>query len=573
QIIGMNSFEFIAEKDRAAAMKNMEIALEVGQSGLVGYNLLRKDGSEFPGELSASVIRDMAGNPINFIAVVRDITERKRIEERLQESEQQYRLLADNVTDVIWTMDLELNLTYISPSVTRQRGYEVEEALSESLADILTPASLKAATEALGEGLVWINTGDGDLDRMSNVELEMRHKDGSTIWTETTANILFDQDGVAVGLVGISRDITERRRAEDFLRESEEKLRLIYESVPEGIIITDLEGKILDINDGLMHMRGCDTKEDIIGMSCYELFAERDRVRVLEMRQDLVKTGSSEACRYSFMTKDGSEFPVTFSAAVMRDASGQSAGIVAIGVDMTQQQKMQEQLILANRLASVGQLAAGIAHEINNPLTGVIGVSRLLIEKDLSDEIRGEVEIIENEARRAANIVDGLRTFAQDKGARKVPVDINGIIQEVLQLRSHEQRASNIKVDERYAFGLPYITASGAQMRQVIVSLIINAEQAIVEAHGRGKLTVTTEEAGDMVRVAISDDGPGISPESMKNLFTPFFTTKGVGKGTGLGLSICHGIVTEHGGTLTAESEPGRGATFIIELPVAAGGG
>ena len=172
------------------------------------------------------------------------------------------------------------------------------------------------------------------------------------------------------------------------------------------------------------------------------------------------------------------------------------------------------------------------------------------------------------EAKRTANVVKGLLTFARKQGTEKALVDINSIIQGVLQLRSYEQRVSNIEVNARFAPDLPQVMGNGAQLQQVFINIIVNAEQAMLEAHGRGKLTITTERVGDIVRASITDDGPGISPENMRKLFTPFFTTKEVGKGTGLGLSICHGIVTEHGGKIYAESELGKGATFIVELPI-----
>ena len=199
----------------------------------------------------------------------------------------------------------------------------------------------------------------------------------------------------------------------------------------------------------------------------------------------------------------------------------------------------------------------------------IIGFSGLVLErKDLQDDMRRDMEIVHNEAQRISGIVKGLLTFARKQGTEKGPVNIHSIIQGVLQLRSYEQRVNNIEVDTRIAPDGPRVLGNGPQLQQVFLNIIINAEQAMFEAHKRGRITVTTEEAGDLVRISFADDGPGISPESMQKLFTPFFTTKEVGKGTGLGLSICHGIMTEHGGRIYAESEPGKGATFIVELPV-----
>jgi signal transduction histidine kinase len=192
------------------------------------------------------------------------------------------------------------------------------------------------------------------------------------------------------------------------------------------------------------------------------------------------------------------------------------------------------------------------------------------MSKDIPDDIKGDLVIINKEAKRTAGIVRNLLTFARHHPAAKKLVDINKIIEAVLQLRAYEQQVHNIEVNTRFAPDLPNVMANGFQLQQVFINIIINAEYFMIEAHGRGTLTITTEHVGDMVRASFADDGPGIAKENLPHLFDPFFTTKGMGKGTGLGLSICHGIVTEHGGRIYAQSEPGKGATFVIELPIQA---
>ena len=234
-----------------------------------------------------------------------------------------------------------------------------------------------------------------------------------------------------------------------------------------------------------------------------------------------------------------------------------------------EREKMQEHLIVQDRLASIGQLVSGIAHEMNNPLTGVIGFSELLMKRtDLPDDAKADLKIVNGEAQRTARVVKGLLIFARKQKTEKESLDINSIIQSVLQLRSYEYKVSNIEVDTQLAPELPQVLGNNGQLQQVFINLIVNAEQAMLEAHNKGTLTIVTERVGDIIKASITDDGPGISPENMKKLFTPFFTTKEVGKGTGLGLSICYGIVTEHGGKIYVESEPGKGTTFVVELPI-----
>jgi signal transduction histidine kinase len=210
---------------------------------------------------------------------------------------------------------------------------------------------------------------------------------------------------------------------------------------------------------------------------------------------------------------------------------------------------------------------SGIAHELNNPLTSVIGFSQLLMEGNIPDNVKEDLGTVYSEAQRAAAIVKNLLTFARKHAPVKQLSQVNIIVEDVLRLRAYEHRVNNIEVDRRLATNLPEIMVDHFQMQQVFLNIIVNAESAMLEAHGKGKLVIATEKVDGVIRVTFADDGPGITKENMGHIFDPFFTTKEVGKGTGLGLSICHGIVTGHGGRIYAESELGKGATFVVELP------
>jgi signal transduction histidine kinase/HAMP domain-containing protein len=236
--------------------------------------------------------------------------------------------------------------------------------------------------------------------------------------------------------------------------------------------------------------------------------------------------------------------------------------------DVTEDRDKQEQLYLTDRLVSVGEMAAGIAHELNNPLAGVIGLSQLLLDEEMSDGAKEDLKLIYNEAQRAAAVVKNLLAFARQHTVERKAVQINAVVEDVLSLRAYEHKANNIRVTTRFDNHLPEIIADPFQMQQVFLNIVLNAEQAMMAAHKKGTLTITTERVDGNIKVSFSDDGPGISPENMRKLFSPFFTTKEVGKGTGLGLSICYGIVTNHGGRIYAQSELGKGATFVVELPV-----
>jgi len=232
----------------------------------------------------------------------------------------------------------------------------------------------------------------------------------------------------------------------------------------------------------------------------------------------------------------------------------------------------QAQLIQSEKLSALGKLIAGVAHELNNPLTAVMGYAQLLQgSRGLTPEIRRDLDKIYAQAQRAARIVEHLLTFARQHKVERVLVNINDVLEKTLEFRAYQLVVNNIQLkmdlDERDLL----VLADPNQLQQVFLNLINNAQEAMVDYRGRGSLAVTTRLVGDVVRIEFTDDGPGIAPEAMSRLFDPFFTTKEVGKGTGLGLSICYGIITQHGGRIWAENSPLGGASFIIELPVAEG--
>lgn len=241
---------------------------------------------------------------------------------------------------------------------------------------------------------------------------------------------------------------------------------------------------------------------------------------------------------------------------------------VKLNQEITQRKRIEEQLIMTDRLASIGELASGIAHEINNPLTSIVGFSQLLMEENPPEDIKKDLDIIHNEAKRACDIVKNLLTFARKHTPVKQVTSLNKIIDEVLKLRAYEQSINNIQIKTHFAPDLPEITTDHFQIQQVFLNIIINAESAMLEANNSGVLTITTERIGNFISTSFADNGSGINEENIDRIFDPFFTTKDEGKGTGLGLSICHGIVNEHNGKINVQSELGKGTTFIIELPI-----
>jgi len=523
------------------------------------FRIIRKDGDIRWGELNAVPI-SWEDRPA-VLCFMSDVTERKKTEEALRQSEERYRTILEEMEEGYYEVDLAGTFTFVNDAMCRILGYSRDELIGMNY-KVYTP---KENAKPIFQAYNRVYRTDEPLKWYPMAEFR---KDGTLILAEDSVLPLRNEKGEVIGFRGISRNVTERKKAEEALRQSEERYRAILEEMEDSYFEVDLGGHITFINSaGCRHLGY--SKEELIGMS-YKGFTAEDYIKSLfQIYNEVYRTGvPNKGFHWKIIRKDGSVGFIDNSVSPLRNAKGEVIGFSGVGRDVTERRKIEEQLILTDRLASVGQLAAGIAHELNNPLTGVIGFSDLLLERDLPADVKEDLKTVNQEAKRAVNIVKGLLAFAREQRTEKTLVQINTIIQGVLQIRSYEQRVSNIEVDARLAPALSLVMGNGVQLQQVFINIIVNAEQAIIEAHGRGKLTIVTEQVGDMVRASITDDGPGISPANMKLLFTPFFTTREVGKGTGLGLSICHGIVTEHGGKLHAESELGKGATFVIELPI-----
>jgi signal transduction histidine kinase len=234
------------------------------------------------------------------------------------------------------------------------------------------------------------------------------------------------------------------------------------------------------------------------------------------------------------------------------------------------ERRLQLQISLSNRLASLGLMVEGIAHEINNPLASVIGFAQMLAYEDIPENFREDVKTIEENARRVADIMTNLLAFARQQKLERTYVDVNDIIRATLEMRAYPLEGSSITVTTQLDPVLPSTMADATLLQQAFLNLVINAETEMKLAHGKGNLLITTELLNETIHVSFSDDGPGIAQANLTHVFDPFFSTRGVGQGRGLGLSVCYGIITDHNGRIDVKSQPGRGAVFTIELPVVA---
>jgi len=354
---------------------------------------------------------------------------------------------------------------------------------------------------------------------------------------------------------------------------AEEKFLKYFNGNPKPMIIIDLaEGRYTDVNASFVHFTGY-SRKDVIGRKSTDFYwiQSDTRVRFLETVCDRGRVYDLEI---EFRTKLGETCSALFAAETIT-IDGQPHLLCSMN-DITEHKRAEDekrQLELkaqaTSRLASVGEMAAGVAHEINNPLTAVTGYAQLLMDReDISPDIRADLEAINDGARRVAGIVKRLLAFSRQTKPERKLVDINELIESTLILRAYHLRVNNIEVVTRLAPGILETVVDPGQIQQVLLNLIVNAETEMKLARGKGRLTITTEKKDNTIRTCVEDNGPGINPEVMNKIFDPFFTTREVGQGTGLGLSLCYGIITEHKGRIYVESKPGKGATFIVELPV-----
>jgi len=528
------------------------------------YRRIYKDGSIRWLEMHASRV-DYRGRPAIQGAII-DITKRRQAEEK-------YRSILEDMEESYFETDLPGNYTFVNDAWCRALGYSREEAIGMSFRKVIAEEDIDEVfrafnqvyrtKEALKRGLV----------------CRVVRKDGSIGTSELSAFPLWDERGEIIGFRGIGTDVTQRNQAEKALQQSEEKYRTILKEIEDSYFEVDLAGNLTFVNDATcLNLRY--SREELLGMNYRNFTAEEDMEHVFQTFNQVYRTGEpNKGFTWKIIRKDGSIGFADASVSPLRSPAGEIIGFRGVGRDITERRKAEEErkqlelkAQITSRLASVGEMASGVAHEINNPLTGVIGYAQLLMDrKDIPPDIRKDLEAINDGAQRVANIVQRLLTFSRQTKPERKLVDINELIESTLVLRAYHLKVNSIEVATHLTPGLLETVVDPGQIQQVLLNLIVNAETEMKLAHGKGKLIITTEKTDNTIKISIKDDGPGIKPEVMDRIFDPFFTTRAPGQGTGLGLSLCYGIVNEHKGTIYAESQPGKGATFIVELPVVTG--
>ena len=570
ELMGMNYRTIVASDDVENIYKTFNQVYRTGQPiRAYTFKIVRKNGSTGLGELSVFPLRNDKGEIIGFRGVGRDVTERLQMIEALRQSEERYRTVLEDMEESYYEVDLAGNLTFFNDALCRRLGYSKKELMGMNYRVYTPPENVKKVLETYNRVY---RTGEP----AKSFPVERIRKDGTRSFSESSVFPLRNEGGEIIGFRGVSRDITERLRMEEALRQSEERYRTVMEEMEEAYYETDLAGNYTFFNNALCQKSGY-SREELMGMNYRVYIPPEDVKKVFSAYNQVYRTDKLlKWFPMENIRKDGTRIFVEDSIFPLRNERGDIIGFRGVSRDVTERKQaelerkqMEQRAQFASRLASVGELASGVAHEINNPLTGVIGYAHLLLDrKDISQDIRHDLEIINEGAQRVAAIIRKLLTFARQQKPEQRFANINEIISTTLDLRAYELASNNIRVAFQPARDLPMTIVDPGQLQQMFLNLIINAETEMKLAKGGGKLSIKTKQVDNTIRISFKDNGPGIAKENLERIFDPFFTTREIGQGTGLGLNVCHGIITEHKGKIWVESKLGRGATFIVELPI-----
>lgn len=369
------------------------------------------------------------------------------------------------------------------------------------------------------------------------------------------------------------RKVTEEEiaQSQSALQKTKQYLKGLIESSPDAIISTNHEGNVVFFNKGAEVLLGYQ-RDEVIGQRVTVLYDSEERAKEV-MRRMREGDGTVLAFETILRAKDDNRIPVLISASILYDEDGQEAGTVGFNKDLRERKRTEAAFIQSEKLVSLGQLTAGVSHEILNPLTVItMDLHRMINDPDTPPEMANYFQGMKDQADRTTKIVRDLLHLARHRSPERSPLDFNETAKRTLSLVEHDLKLKNVTVELDLAEELPPVSADYDQLQQVVLNLLINARDATPDG---GSLVLSTAvvqalflDGGRSVELRVKDTGPGIAPEHMEQLFDPFFTTKPEGKGTGLGLSICKGIVETHEGSIRAENVPGGGSVFIVQLNV-----
>jgi len=576
-LIGVNYRTYCNQE---TAQKIRELYSRVYETGEpfkgVQAEFINREGKQLFAEFSGALIRDDEGRPTGFRSVSRDITRRKEEEETRRRDAERYQTLLEDIDECYFELDLKGRFTFVNDAQCRDLGYTRQELIGMNPFKY-THASSINKSQQIFNGIY----KSGQPDRY---EAEYIHKNGTIFTSEVRASLMRDAKGHPIGFRGLSRNITERIKAQEALRYSEERHRTILENMQESYFENDLEGRITFVNDMACRHLGY-SKEELVGEKGSLIHDEANWEKMVQAYNKLHRTGAPfKLLETECIRKDGTKGSYEFSVDLIRDSKGVPTGFRGVCRDITERKRLTERLNRAEKMEALGTMAGGVAHDLNNVLGVLVGYSeslaRRLPEKSLE---RQYAETIMQAGWRCTAIVDDLLTLARRGVNVSEVTDLNKLIFDYLCTPEFEQLTSfypKVSIRTEIEEDLAKIKGSPVHLNKTIMNLVSNAMEAIT---GPGEVTIRTRnrylenplrgydvmKEGDYVVLTISDTGAGISAKDLGKIFEPFYTKKVMGRsGTGLGLAVVWGAVKDHNGFIDVQSEEGKGTTFHLYFPV-----
>ena len=533
--------------------------------GLADHILIPRDGTEIPIDDSAAPIRDDKGNVSGVVLVFRDITERKRAEEALRESEEYHNSIIESIPSSLLTIDHNLRVVSANRNFLQKARRSESDTIGRRINEVFSPAVL--AYSKLEERITEVfETGrpfrGGEMVRLPGLF-------GRVYFYRVSP--LKDERGEVKNAVLLMDDVTEQKRLSEEVRRAERHLASVVDSANDLVVSMDAEGRILTWNKAAEQTSGFKFGE-VKGQYVPNLCLEEDQQKMGAWLAQLAKGQfTMKSMEINLRTKGGKEVPISWACSRMLDDEHRIVGLVAVGRDLTERKRLEAQLIKSAKLTSLGVMAGGIAHEIRNPLAIGSAAAQLLLEGGDDEKLRKEAaEKIYSGIQRASYIIENLLKFARPPEERMAAVDTSEALEETLSLLANQLRVQQIELGKDFASELPLVVGNKSLLQGVFSNLILNACNAMPEG---GNLMVTTRVSSDnQVEIEFADTGFGIPKDNLSKIFDPFFTTMPVGKGTGLGLSISYSIIKQHRGAIDVASAVGQGTVFTIRLPVTPGG-
>jgi len=588
-----NIIQFYANPDDRLSFRK-----EIEEKGTVSnYEVIciRKDGQKIWIAVNARAIKDKEGHIIQYDGFFEDITERKNMEGVLLKSEERYRMIVENTNDVIWIMDLNFQYKYRSPANVRITGRTSEEIMSIPPREQVVPESYALAEKIIAEELA--NEFGGkpvEPHRSRTIELEVYHKSGGTVWIEVTGSFGRDKNGKPVEILLVGREVTERKKIQEALKESEKRFRMIVENMNDSIWTMDLNLHYNYLSPDSSIITGF-TEEELRTIPLKEQVTPESYARmekllmdelVLESSGRPINPRGSRTLEIEAYHKDGSTIWIEIDATFNRAENGKPVEIVIAGRNITERKKMQEeketlerQLIQAQKMEAIGTLAGGIAHDFNNILASMIGFTEMAVKETRPKMRRDYLDQVLLACDRAKNLVNQILAFSRMREQERYPVDLKLILQEALSLLKATLPAT-IEIKKDVTQEDTQVLADPTQIHQIIMNLCTNAAHAMQEKGGVLDIHLSNIEIlhptpvapsdlpmGAYVQLSVRDTGHGIDDAIIGRIFDPFFTTKKTKEGTGLGLSVVYGIVKSSCGSIDVQSSVGQGTTFTIYLP------